>query len=169
MTVVVIMSRNITEQGWLSRYNDGLLARPVVTLQRPDRLCGSPSLLIQWVMAAVSPGLKRPGREANHSIYCRDHEWRSYTSTPSYVSWHKPSIIPGPYYLGVLVRDPRRHLGGGDVKKSFINPNETQEPLEAWTSCDPGTHEHSSQKCGGIMPETSPIISLTGQNHSYIW
>jgi hypothetical protein len=32
--------------------------------QRPDRLWGPP---LQWVPGAVSPGVKRPGRESDHS------------------------------------------------------------------------------------------------------
>jgi hypothetical protein len=48
------------------------------------------------------------------------------------------------------------HLGRANSKEysktSYINQNETQEPLEPWTSSDPLTHKDSS--------------SLTGQNHS---
>jgi hypothetical protein len=34
---------------------------------RPDLLCGPPSLLVQWVPGALSPGVKRQGSEADHS------------------------------------------------------------------------------------------------------
>jgi hypothetical protein len=34
---------------------------------RPDRLWGPSSLLSKWVPGTVSPGVKRPGREVNHS------------------------------------------------------------------------------------------------------
>jgi hypothetical protein len=33
---------------------------------RPDRLRGSTQLPIQWVPEALSPGVKRPGREADY-------------------------------------------------------------------------------------------------------
>jgi hypothetical protein len=33
----------------------------------PDRLWGPPNHLIQWVPVALSPGVKRPGREADYS------------------------------------------------------------------------------------------------------
>jgi hypothetical protein len=39
------------------------------------------------------------------------------------------------------------------------------EPLEPWTNSDPHTHEDMSPNRGDGMPETSPIISLTVQNH----
>jgi hypothetical protein len=35
----------------------------------------------------------------------------------------------------------------------------------SWTSSGPRTHEDSSPNWGAGMPETSSIISLTGQNH----
>jgi hypothetical protein len=53
----------------------------------------------------------------------------------------------------------------GLAKTSYINQNETKEPLEPWTSPDPRTHEDSSLKWDAGMPEASLIISLTGQNH----
>jgi hypothetical protein len=37
---------------------------------------------IQWIPGALSPGLKRQRREADHSIQRRRKEWWSYTSTP---------------------------------------------------------------------------------------
>jgi len=40
---------------------------------------------IQWVLGALSLEVKRPGREADHSLVPRSkNEW-SYTSTPQYV------------------------------------------------------------------------------------
>jgi hypothetical protein len=57
-------------------------------------------------------------------------------------------------------------LQPGYARTSYINHNETQEPLEPWTSSDPSTREDSSLHWGGGMPETSSVISLTGQNHS---
>jgi hypothetical protein len=44
---------------------------------------------IQWVPAVVSPGVKRPWREADHSPPSNvevKNAWR-YTSTPQYSSW----------------------------------------------------------------------------------
>jgi hypothetical protein len=57
----------------------------------------------------------------------------------------------------------------GYAKASHINQNETQEPLEPWTSSDPRTHENSSPNWGAGMPETSSVISLTDQNHINNW
>jgi hypothetical protein len=50
-------------------------------------------------------------------------------------------------------------------KTSWINQNETQEPLEPTSGSDPHTHEDSSPNWGAGMPETSSVFSLTGQNH----
>jgi hypothetical protein len=55
------------------------------------------------------------------------------------------------------------------AKTSYINKNETQEPLEPWTSFDPRTHEDSSPNGGAGMPVTGSVISLTGQNHINSW
>jgi hypothetical protein len=55
------------------------------------------------------------------------------------------------------------------VVRDTINQNETQEPLEPWTSSDLNTQEDSSPNWGAGMPETSSIISLTGQNHINNW
>jgi hypothetical protein len=49
------------------------------------------------------------------------------------------------------------------------NQNETQEPLESWTSSDPRTHEDSSPNWGVGIPESSSVISLTAQNHIDNW
>jgi hypothetical protein len=35
--------------------------------QHPDQLWGQPSLLIQWIQGAISPEVKWPGCEADHS------------------------------------------------------------------------------------------------------
>jgi hypothetical protein len=51
----------------------------------------------------------------------------------------------------------------------YINRNETQEPPEPWTSSDPSTHKDSSRNWRAGMPETSSIISLTGQNGINNW
>jgi hypothetical protein len=48
---------------------------------------GLTQLPIQWVPEALSPGVKRPGREANHSPPSNGevkNRW-SYTSTPFYI------------------------------------------------------------------------------------
>jgi hypothetical protein len=57
----------------------------------------------------------------------------------------------------------------GYAKTSYINVNKTQEPSEPWISSDSRTHEDSSPNWGAGMPETSSIISLTGQNHINNW
>jgi hypothetical protein len=56
--------------GQLSRYSDGLYGRcriPDRSTQRPDQLWGTLGLLSNGYRAAVSPVLKLPGREADHS------------------------------------------------------------------------------------------------------
>jgi hypothetical protein len=53
----------------------------------------------------------------------------------------------------------------GHAKTSYINRNETREPLEPRTSADPRTREDSSLSRGAGMPETGSVIPLTGQNH----
>jgi hypothetical protein len=42
-------------------------ARIFTSACRPDRLWGPPSLLSNGYWRALSPGVKRPGREADHS------------------------------------------------------------------------------------------------------
>jgi hypothetical protein len=51
----------------------------------------------------------------------------------------------------------------------FDSRKHLTEPLEPWTSSDPRTHEDSSPGWGAGMPETSSVISLTGQNHINNW
>jgi hypothetical protein len=38
-----------------------------------------------WVLGVVSPAVKRPGSEADHSPPSSAEEWWSYTSAPQYV------------------------------------------------------------------------------------
>jgi hypothetical protein len=54
----------------------------------PDQFWSSPSLPIQWVPGAFSPGEKRRGREADHSpvTSANAQKTRIYTSTPPYIS-----------------------------------------------------------------------------------
>jgi hypothetical protein len=61
-----------------------------------------------------------------------------------------------------------RHLYK-QMKTSYTNQNETLEPIKPWSSSDPHTHEDSSPKLGTGMPETSSVISITGQNHIMNW
>jgi hypothetical protein len=54
------------------------------SLPRPDRLWSPPSLLYSSLSGALSVGVKRPGREADHSSPSgaeAKNVW-SYTSTP---------------------------------------------------------------------------------------
>jgi hypothetical protein len=52
----------------------------------------------------------------------------------------------------------------GYAKRYKINKNESQVPLEPWTSSDRRTNEDSYPNWGAGMSETILIISLTGQN-----
>jgi hypothetical protein len=70
--------------------------------------------------------------------------------------------------VSLCPRSTRIHLRGY-ARTSYINQNETQEPLETWTSSDPRTHEDSSRNWGTGMPETSSDISLTGQDYINNW
>jgi hypothetical protein len=57
----------------------------------------------------------------------------------------------------------------GYKNTSYIIQNETQEPLEPWTSSDPRTHQDLSPNWDAGMPETSSIISLAGHKHISNW
>jgi hypothetical protein len=68
----------IWEPGWLSRYSDGLQAalpgfdyrqeQGIFLYSTASRLAMGPTQPpIQWVPGAFSPGIKRSGREADHS------------------------------------------------------------------------------------------------------
>jgi hypothetical protein len=54
--------------------------------RRPARIWGSTQPPIQWVPGALSPGLKRPRREADHSppTSAEVKKMCIYTSTPPY-------------------------------------------------------------------------------------
>jgi hypothetical protein len=63
---------------------------------------------IQWIPDTLSPGVKRPGREAEHSppsVTEVENAW-SYTSTPAYIimAW---SLIKGYVFMALhnLTRD----------------------------------------------------------------
>jgi hypothetical protein len=50
----------------------------------------------------------------------------------------------------------------GDMRERLnANQNETQKPLELWTSFDPRTDEDYPSNWGAGLPETSSVISLT--------
>jgi hypothetical protein len=72
--------------GWLSSWGFDSCQRQDIFLW----LCGSPSLM-QWVLVAVSPGLKWQEHEADNSCrQCCGYEWWSYRFTPT-SSWHVAS------------------------------------------------------------------------------
>jgi hypothetical protein len=54
--------------------------------RRPDRLCGPRNLLSNGYRSALSPGVSRPGREADHSPPASTEVKKMwiYTSTPPY-------------------------------------------------------------------------------------
>jgi hypothetical protein len=63
-------------------------ARFFSSTQHPSRATLGPiQPPIQWILGALSLGLKQLGHEADHSppIYCRGQERWSYTSTPPFV------------------------------------------------------------------------------------
>jgi hypothetical protein len=88
---------NLNGFGWLSRYSDGPRAgrpgfdsrnRLLCTPQRSDRLWSPP---IQWVPGAVSPEVKRPSREADHSPPSST-EVKNGGAVPQFLytsSWHR--------------------------------------------------------------------------------
>jgi hypothetical protein len=56
---------------------------------------GSTQPPVQWVPGAFSPGVKRPGREAEHSppTSAEVKKMWIYTSTPHTVSWRSVSLV----------------------------------------------------------------------------
>jgi hypothetical protein len=59
------------------------------SLRRPDRLWDPAKPPIQWVPGALSPVVKRPGREVGHSPPASAEVKKTwiYTSTPHNCSW----------------------------------------------------------------------------------
>jgi hypothetical protein len=79
--VGVALGYGLDDRGYRVRFPEGagnFFSSP----PRPERLWGPPKPLIQWVPGALSLGVKRPGREADHSPpSSAENEW-SYTSIP---------------------------------------------------------------------------------------
>jgi hypothetical protein len=73
------------------------------------------------------------------------------------------------FSMALIVSDRALVFNLGYAKTSYMNQNETQEQLKNSTSSDLRTLEDSSPIWGADMPETSSIISLTGQNHINNW
>jgi hypothetical protein len=63
-----------------------VVSRIFFSPHRPDRPWGSTQPPIQWVPGALSPGVKRPGREADQSLKARVEvkEMWIYASSPTY-------------------------------------------------------------------------------------
>jgi hypothetical protein len=76
-----------------SRYSDRGVGIRVPVRQRifpsPRRRLGPTQPPIQWVLEALSPRIKRPGREADHSppTSAEVKKMWIYTSTPHTPSW----------------------------------------------------------------------------------
>jgi hypothetical protein len=98
-----ILSSTGFEPGWRSRYSDWLRdGRAKDQSSSLDRVknflfstssrpaLGSNQPLIQWVQGSLSPGVKWPGREADHSppASAEAKKIRIYTCTPHSPSWH---------------------------------------------------------------------------------
>jgi hypothetical protein len=54
------------------------------SLRRPDRLWGSLNLLSNGVPGALSPGVKLPGREADHSLATSSEVKKMWIYTPTH-------------------------------------------------------------------------------------
>jgi hypothetical protein len=76
---------NRKESGWPSRYSDGLQYERSGFFFSPQCLWSSQPP-IQWVPGALSSGVKRQGREADHSppTSAEVKKISIYTSTPPY-------------------------------------------------------------------------------------
>jgi hypothetical protein len=61
--------------------------------RRPDRLWGPPSLLIQRVLGALPPGLKRPEHDADQSPPTSAEVRKTYTSLPHTPSWRSAQLL----------------------------------------------------------------------------
>jgi hypothetical protein len=60
-----MVAESVSISRFAKRYEQ-LCAISQVTPQRPDRLWGPPRLLSNGYVGAISPGVKRPWREAHH-------------------------------------------------------------------------------------------------------
>jgi hypothetical protein len=75
---------------WLDDWGIGVQvpvgSRIFISPCRPDRFWGSTQPPIQWIPGALSPGVKRPGREADHSRPTNTEVKKMwiYTSTSPY-------------------------------------------------------------------------------------
>jgi hypothetical protein len=67
--------------GGVKNFNFSKSSRPALSSTQPP---------IQWVPGALSPGVKRPGREVDHSppASAEVKKMWIYTSTPHTPSWH---------------------------------------------------------------------------------
>jgi hypothetical protein len=84
----------LDDRGFESRQGLGILL--CTTVSRPA--LGPTQHLIQWVLGAISLGVKRPGSEADHSLPSNaevKNAW-SYTSTPPKTPlWHEAQLRKG--------------------------------------------------------------------------
>jgi hypothetical protein len=84
---------------------------------RPDRLWGATQPPIEWVQGALSPRIKRPGREAEHSppTSAEVKKIWIYTSTPLYA-------FVGQLYLDKMqMTSICQQLTSINVRKEFYN------------------------------------------------
>jgi hypothetical protein len=119
----------VYEPGECSQYSDWLrTGRPRGRSTCPGRVknflfstssrlaLGSTQPAIQWVPGALSPGVKRPGREADHSpSACAEvNKMWIYTSTPPYAFMGQLHLLPCrlKHFLGGGLRLVRCPLSG---------------------------------------------------------
>jgi hypothetical protein len=96
LSCAVNVIRHVTESGQRSRYSDYLRAgKPRGRSSRPGRsknfnfsMLSSPALApthppTQWVLGALSPGVKRRGLEADHSSPSRSEAKKTWVYAPT--------------------------------------------------------------------------------------
>jgi hypothetical protein len=157
---------------WILTYAILIQSNPHVPFQHYTlQLCS----LIHTRLQAVS----FVQRIAEHLTWVSDHDeqWASCRERPRLADCSNVLRMPGIKitFMAVLFnlwyaypRGTRRHFRRY-AKTSCISQNGTQEPLDPWTNSDPHIHEDPLPNWGAVMLETSPINSLTGQNHINNW
>jgi hypothetical protein len=86
---------------------------------RPHRLCGPASLLSNGELGAISPGVKRPWREADHSPSSSaevKYAWSCTSNPPVRLHWVNGDMFSGSYLFILGERISLIHLIWGRIR-----------------------------------------------------